>query len=65
LLGVKWDAPVKPLMETARQHGLIVINAGEDVLRICPPLTIAPEEIDAGLEVLAESLISLEQTDGD
>jgi predicted acetylornithine/succinylornithine family transaminase len=65
LLGVKWDAPVKPLMETARQHGLIVINAGEDVLRICPPLTIAPEEIDAGLEVLAESVISLERTDGD
>lgn len=65
LLGVQWGGPVKPLMESALQHGLIVITAGEEVLRICPPLTITPKEIEAGLEILAESWNALEQVDGD
>jgi 4-aminobutyrate aminotransferase-like enzyme len=52
-------------MESALQHGLIVITAGEEVLRICPPLTITPKEIEAGLEILAESWNALEQVDGD
>ncbi|MFQ5942637.1 MAG: aspartate aminotransferase family protein [Anaerolineales bacterium] len=65
LLGMEWDAPVKPMIDAAREHGLIVINAGENVLRVCPPLTIAPEEIDAGLEILAKSLSSLEQVHED
>ncbi len=65
LLGVQWEGPVKPLIEAARQRGLIVITAGEEVLRICPPLTITPEEIEAGLEKLAESWNALERIDGD
>jgi predicted acetylornithine/succinylornithine family transaminase len=65
LLGVQLNGSVKPLIEAARQRGLIVINAGEEVLRICPPLTITPEEIEAGLELLAESWKALERVDGD
>jgi len=60
LLGVQLNAPVKPLIEAARNRGLLIINAGEDVLRICPPLTITPEEIESGLEILAESMDALE-----
>lgn len=56
LVGVQLKGPVKPLIEAARQRGLLVINAGEDVLRICPPLSITPEEIESGLEILAESM---------
>lgn len=58
LLGVQLKTPVKPLIETAQKRGLIVINAGEDVLRICPPLTITATEIEAGLEILAESFVA-------
>lgn len=64
LLGLQWGAPVKPLMEAARQRGLIVINAGDDVLRFCPPLTISHDEIEAGLEVLAESVQAMERAVG-
>ena len=60
LLGIQLNAPVKPLIEAARNRGLLIINAGEDVLRICPPLTITPEEIESGLEILAESMDALE-----
>ena len=59
LLGIQMNDPVKPLIEAARRRGLLVINAGEDILRICPPLTITPEEIDFGLEILAESMEAL------
>jgi len=59
LLGIQMNDPVKPLIEAARRRGLLVINAGEDILRICPPLTITPEEIDFGLEILAESMDAL------
>lgn len=59
LLGVQLNDPVKALIEAARRRGLLVINAGEDILRICPPLTITPEEIESGLEILAESMDAL------
>jgi len=56
LVGVQLEGAVKPLIEAARQRGLLVINAGDDILRICPPLVITPEEIESGLEILAESM---------
>jgi len=56
LLGLQLKTPVKPIVEAARERGLVVIIAGEDVLRICPPLTISAAEIDAGLEILSECL---------
>jgi acetylornithine aminotransferase len=50
---------VKPLLEAARQRGLVVINAGENVLRLTPPLIVSPAEIDQALVVLGECLGSL------
>ena len=37
-------------------NGLLILTAGDDVLRFLPPLNITYEEIDAGLEILAEIL---------
>ena len=56
LLGLQLKTPAKPIVEAARERGLVVIIAGEDVLRICPPLTISAAEIDAGLEILSDCL---------
>jgi predicted acetylornithine/succinylornithine family transaminase len=60
LIGVEFSRPVKPLMQRALGEGLVVINAGENVLRICPPLTIEPDEIDQGISILTDSLQSLD-----
>jgi predicted acetylornithine/succinylornithine family transaminase len=60
LIGVEFSRPVRPLMQRALREGLVVINAGENVLRICPPLTIEPGEIDRGISILADCLDSLE-----
>jgi len=57
--GVQLRADPKPLTTRAGEKGLIVITAGENTLRICPPLNISDEHIDFGLRVLGECLEEL------
>jgi predicted acetylornithine/succinylornithine family transaminase len=57
MIGVELSMPVKPIIESALKHGLIVINAGENTLRICPPLTISEEELETGLSILSNLLL--------
>ncbi|MCJ7569230.1 MAG: aminotransferase class III-fold pyridoxal phosphate-dependent enzyme, partial [Anaerolineales bacterium] len=61
LIGVEFEHPVKPIIQAALDRGLVVINAGENVLRICPPLTIGYAEIEAGLDILSECLAAIER----
>lgn len=49
----------KTVMAEARKRGLLVLTAGEDVLRLMPPLTLAPSEADEALQVL-EDVFSLQ-----
>jgi len=56
LIGVELSFPVKPVLDLALENGLIVLSAGENVLRICPPLTITEEEISSGLSILEKTL---------
>lgn len=56
LIGVEFTRPVKPLIAAAAEQGLLVINAGENVLRLCPPLTITRDQIDAAVKVLQNCL---------
>ena len=56
LIGVQFKKPVKPIIETALDKGLMVINAGKNTLRICPALTISMDEIEQGIEILAKSI---------
>ncbi len=56
LLGVQFKEPVKPIIETALEKGLMVINAGVNTLRICPALTISMDEIEEGIGIFAESV---------
>ena len=52
IVGVEFEVSVRPLIEDALERGLVVINAGENVLRLCPPLIITLDEIDDALEIL-------------
>ena len=54
---------MKPLIQAALARGLVLINAGERVLRICPPLVITEEQLVAGFSILVESLRALEAAD--
>lgn len=59
LIGVEFDQPVKPLIDAARGRGLLVVNAGENVLRICPPLVISDEELEEGLKIFGDCIADL------
>jgi len=61
LIGVEFEHPVESIIRAALEPGLVVINAGENVLRICPPLTIGYNEIEAGLDILSECMTAIEQ----
>ncbi len=60
LVGAEFDVPVKLLMQAALEEGLLVINAGERVLRLTPPLTVTLDEIDDALDILARCVNALE-----
>lgn len=59
LVGVELTKPVAPLISAARDKGLLVISAGENVLRLCPPLIINHEQIDVAVATLNDCLQEL------
>ena len=56
LVGVELDGPAAPVIAAARERGLLVINAGENVLRIAPPLIVTGAHVDEAVAILGECL---------
>jgi acetylornithine/succinyldiaminopimelate/putrescine aminotransferase len=56
LVGVEMNTAVAPLISAARERGLIVISAGETVLRLAPALVVSKAEIDTAVAILAACL---------
>jgi acetylornithine aminotransferase len=52
LIGVDVEIPASDVVEAARERGLLVLTAGERVVRLAPPLTASEDEIDEALAVL-------------
>ena len=56
MIGIKLKTKnAKDILNAALEHGLLILTAKEK-LRLLPPLTISYEDIDRGLEILAELL---------
>ena len=56
LVGVELNEPAAPIIAAARERRLLVINAGENVLRIAPPLIVSGEHVDEAVAILGECL---------
>lgn len=55
--GVELDVPAGPVVEAAREDGLLVITAGKgNVVRMVPPLTVTDAEVDEAVEKLAKAM---------
>lgn len=65
MLGAVLDASYKgragEILDIAAAHGLLILQAGPDVLRLVPPLTITDEEVAEGLERLHATLAEFAQ----
>ena len=49
----------RKLVDTAFQHGLLLLGCGKSVVRVAPPLVIDEVDIDRGLELLGTVLSTL------
>jgi acetylornithine/N-succinyldiaminopimelate aminotransferase len=54
--GVEMDQSVAPLFPTCYAEGLLVLNAGPQVLRLLPPLVVQKEHLDRALEILDHAI---------
>lgn len=54
--GLVLKKPVGDVIKSAMAHGLIVISAGGNVLRLVPPLVIEKEHVDEMIEKLKKAL---------
>ena len=61
MIGIETSASLSKIVEAARQKGLIILTAGENVIRLLPPLTISREEIQQGITVLKEVFSELDE----
>lgn len=56
LVGMEIDTAVAPLIGAAREAGVLVISAGENVLRFAPPLIITKDEINVAVATVKKCL---------
>lgn len=56
LVGLELDIPAADVVKAGYQHGLLLVGAGPNVLRLAPPLIISRTEIDQVVERLQRIL---------
>ncbi len=56
LIGVELDRPVAPVVDACREAGLLVLSAGERVLRLAPPLVVEQRDCDQALAIVGRTL---------
>lgn len=54
--GLVFNKPVGEIINKALEKGLILINAGTDIIRFVPPLVISKENVDEMINILRECL---------
>ncbi len=59
MVGAELDIETGPLIGKAAERGLLVINAGPNVLRFVPPLIISHDEIKRAVAIIGEILQEL------
>ncbi|WP_432360005.1 acetylornithine transaminase [Sporosarcina sp. UB5] len=57
LIGIDCKGEVAPFIRQAEEAGLLVVQAGPNVIRLLPPLTVNEEEIDQAVDVLTSVLL--------
>jgi acetylornithine/N-succinyldiaminopimelate aminotransferase len=60
MIGLKMRTDASAFIAQARANGLIVLPAGDNVVRLLPPLTLSEEEARQGVELLNKTASQLE-----
>ncbi len=59
LIGLRCNAPVADVVTALRDHGMLAAGAGDNVLRLLPPLNVSDAEIDEAISRLDTALTAL------
>ena len=54
--GLEFNKPVSDIINNALDNGLILINAGTQIIRFLPPLIITKDDVDKMLVILKEAI---------
>ncbi len=60
LLGLELSSSAIPLLPLLRKHGLIALVAGENVLRLLPPLTVTQAQCKSAVKMIDKALAEFE-----
>ena len=52
MIGLKLAVPNAEMLARLREQGLLVATAGDNVLRLLPPLIVGPAEIEEAMAIL-------------
>lgn len=55
--GMELNKPVAPVIATAIDNGLLLVNAGSSIIRFVPSLIATKEDIDKAMEILDAALV--------
>lgn len=58
LRAVELTGPAGPVIDRCRESGVLLIPAGQNILRLAPALILTRDEVDEGLSVLEKALLA-------
>ncbi|MGE8312074.1 MAG: aminotransferase class III-fold pyridoxal phosphate-dependent enzyme, partial [Pseudomonas protegens] len=61
VLSEAWKGKAKDVFNAAEKEGLMILQAGPDVVRFAPSLVIEDADIDAGLDRFERAVVKLTQ----
>jgi 4-aminobutyrate aminotransferase len=66
MIGIAFDSHAHAAAVEAAcfQRGLLVLEAGEDAVRMCPALSVAEEQVDVAVEIFMEAVAEVERRAG-
>lgn len=56
MIGIHCKGNVSAMIPELMEKGLLVLNAGPNVIRLLPPLTVNKQEIDTAVELISEAI---------
>jgi acetylornithine/N-succinyldiaminopimelate aminotransferase len=59
IVGVQTDIDVGPIVEACYDEGLLTVKAGDNVLRMVPPLIVEEEHVDEAIEIVDEAFANV------
>ena len=56
MIGIEVNQSVTPILSSLRLAGLIVLSAGDNVIRLLPPLTVSNDELNQAVDIITTVL---------